>query len=144
MKPAVCWNRECKPEVGFPLGKTGGLIEAPRRAFRRSAGTGSFRWVKPAASLKHDLSLRQVALFHQFPLGKTGGLIEAFVVQTYNEVSLASFRWVKPAASLKREKVPLHITVLSSGFRWVKPAASLKRNGFLGVDDLRRVPVSAG
>ena len=36
----------------FPLGKTGGLIEAllPWRGER--CGAGGFRWVKPAASLK--------------------------------------------------------------------------------------------
>ena len=37
----------------FPLGKTGGLIEAPRNR-ARGCGRLGFRWVKPAASLKQD------------------------------------------------------------------------------------------
>ena len=38
--------------AGFPLGKTGGLIEAGAMLATIS-GTTCFRWVKPAASLKH-------------------------------------------------------------------------------------------
>ena len=62
----------------FPLGKTGGLIEA----WTSEIGTGRwrsacFRWVKPAASLKH-LDAQHIRHEGQvFPLGKTGGLIEA-------------------------------------------------------------------
>ena len=37
----------------FPLGKTGGLIEAPNCTAGGTIGAEGFRWVKPAASLKH-------------------------------------------------------------------------------------------
>ena len=60
----------------FPLGKTGGLIEAD---YVRNASC-SRRWV--------------------FPLGKTGGLIEAGHEPDRSR-DLRGFRWVKPAASLK-------------------------------------------
>ena len=62
----------------------------------------SFRWVKPAASLK-------LAATSVEPLPMNG-----------------CFRWVKPAASLKRVRVRRNGTRRSIGFRWVKPAASLK------------------
>ena len=62
----------------FPLGKTGGLIEARTRQSRRTPRLRRFRWVKPAASLKQaDTVARCPAARHEFPLGKTGGLIEA-------------------------------------------------------------------
>ena len=38
--------------VGFPLGKTGGLIEAVIFLNKSINTNQSFRWVKPAASLK--------------------------------------------------------------------------------------------
>ena len=60
----------------FPLGKTGGLIEA--LVFVHAHGVGQFA----------------------FPLGKTGGLIEA-VGSIPNWRHAWCFRWVKPAASLK-------------------------------------------
>ena len=64
----------------FPLGKTGGLIEAPvvRIALAKALG---FRWVKPAASLKHSLFSGLRVPTQKFPLGKTGGLIEARTVR---------------------------------------------------------------
>ena len=37
----------------FPLGKTGGLIEATAGPRHRAQQRRRFRWVKPAASLKH-------------------------------------------------------------------------------------------
>ena len=46
----------------------------PGRVLRRPR----FRWVKPAASLKRTATARSSDRQHQaFPLGKTGGLIEA-------------------------------------------------------------------
>ena len=66
------------PRGGFPLGKTGGLIEAVRRGSSVAALVAGFRWVKPAASLKHSPSLVSPPIVtSMFPLGKTGGLIEA-------------------------------------------------------------------
>ena len=113
---------------GFPLGKTGGLIEAQRSPLHSSRWAGCFRWVKPAASLKPhscivmarsvctrfrwvkpaaslkqiDLQVRRVGLPRPFPLGKTGGLIEASsTLELPPDQVAVVFRWVKPAASLK-------------------------------------------
>ena len=72
--------RQHRTAYEFPLGKTGGLIEAPRHS-------GS-------AAVRYSL----------FPLGKTGGLIEALTAPVRAGVPLRSFRWVKPAASLKRRR----------------------------------------
>ena len=47
---------------GFPLGKTGGLIEAGVGSAGGSWGIGGFRWVKPAASLKREFSVRALCL----------------------------------------------------------------------------------
>ena len=60
----------------FPLGKTGGLIEASGRACGLPATVHGFRWVKPAASLKRYLG-------------------------DWTLTYMYGFRWVKPAASLK-------------------------------------------
>ena len=87
----------------FPLGKTGGLIEALRFPLYRSF------------------------YFHWFPLGKTGGLIEARCGGCDTRAIRRGFRWVKPAASLKHPMVPAGVLIVVAGFRWVKPAASLKR-----------------
>ena len=63
---------------GFPLGKTGGLIEARIRYVVSLVAIRSFRWVKPAASLKRRGDGRMAEVQElPFPLGKTGGLIEA-------------------------------------------------------------------
>ena len=63
---------------GFPLGKTGGLIEARwARKTTTSPRLVRFRWVKPAASLKPVRQRDLVLGLRAFPLGKTGGLIEA-------------------------------------------------------------------
>ena len=43
----------------FPLGKTGGLIEAQPDQCDAREGNGGFRWVKPAASLKQLGRLRR-------------------------------------------------------------------------------------
>ena len=52
----------------FPLGKTGGLIEAARPPARWTSST-RFRWVKPAASLKQGS-----IYFHHAPaLGVSAG-----------------------------------------------------------------------
>ena len=62
----------------FPLGKTGGLIEALYVSNNNRHDLPRFRWVKPAASLK---------------LART----------THRRVGASTgFRWVKPAASLKQ------------------------------------------
>ena len=63
----------------FPLGKTGGLIEASRTRKISARRLGCFRWVKPAASLKHFKCNSKADLWVGFPLGKTGGLIEASI-----------------------------------------------------------------
>ena len=103
----------------FPLGKTGGLIEATYDQLHVPPTylvDVCFRWVKPAASLKHDLGVRQevrqlvgfrwvkpaaseatgsLALpspMQGFPLGKTGGLIEAYVCPVSREPSFAPLR----------------------------------------------------
>ena len=89
------------PRPVFPLGKTGGLIEA-RLMYVRIIPLPCFRWVKPAASLKQNNS--------PVPMGV-----------------LDSFRWVKPAASLKPSSFGFGGSHPGGGFRWVKPAASLKR-----------------
>ena len=67
------------PGKSFPLGKTGGLIEAGTKGWERAhPSRPRFRWVKPAASLKRVRANRgTVAVRQGFPLGKTGGLIEA-------------------------------------------------------------------
>ena len=60
-----------------------------------------FRWVKPAASLKHGKwRLANDDINGTFPLGKTGGLIEA-LARWRCRWTRWCFRWVKPAASLK-------------------------------------------
>ena len=61
----------------FPLGKTGGLIEADGSHHRAIDDALSFRWVKPAASLKRHAFARA------------------------SSINAWCFRWVKPAASLK-------------------------------------------
>ena len=134
----------------FPLGKTGGLIEAgvifgvegtENPGFRWVKPAASlklrflpsnpilprscFRWVKPAASLKRGPARRLRPSPNGFPLGKTGGLIEALNAWTPTANSSIRFRWVKPAASLKRDCLLFGIG-LDLRFRWVKPAASLK------------------
>ena len=54
---------------GFPLGKTGGLIEAPI-AMRGPAGRAyCFRWVKPAASLKLEAGCWPVPAGHVVSAG---------------------------------------------------------------------------
>ena len=109
----------------FPLGKTGGLIEAtgqrqtnqlwyrfrwvkPAASLKRAQTqprrwrAPCFRWVKPAASLKRGVLWYRDAPVGGFPLGKTGGLIEAAASGGIVPGACAGFRWVKPAASLKR------------------------------------------
>ena len=62
----------------------------------------SFRWVKPAASLKRRWPpAPRPTAYRSFPLGKTGGLIEALAGQPFALSLAMGFRWVKPAASLK-------------------------------------------
>ena len=82
VKPAASLKLGCRLVgrnvlLGFPLGKTGGLIEA--RVVR----------------------VGLVARVNAFPLGKTGGLIEAMSCSGSTHSAPPSFRWVKPAASLK-------------------------------------------
>ena len=73
--------RHGRQQAEFPLGKTGGLIEAASaRDTIEGLANGGFRWVKPAASLKQ---------------GGAGGI---------GGTPGAGFRWVKPAASLKRNQ----------------------------------------
>ena len=57
VKPAASLKQvidaDAMPEPDrFPLGKTGGLIEAFDRLRCQIGGKRRFRWVKPAASLK--------------------------------------------------------------------------------------------
>ena len=52
LKPPSCSRACARRSVMFPLGKTGGLIEALTPVERRAARPRGFRWVKPAASLK--------------------------------------------------------------------------------------------
>ena len=139
-------------EVLFPLGKTGGLIEALLDRYRRQCRRQCFRWVKPAASLKRRYGARgEPCGVHVFPLGKTGGLIEAGPFAWSNRLWMATFplgktgglieaqaacgervgvrrgfRWVKPAASLKPRLRRRPSRTARPSFRWVKPAASLK------------------
>ena len=84
----------------FPLGKTGGLIEASVVCQRCHGSYRRFRWVKPAASLKPGGAPGRFDLRGWFPLGKTGGLIEATRAEGPRHPQ-TGFRWVKPAASLK-------------------------------------------
>ena len=82
VKPAAslklfCARRADRRILGFPLGKTGGLIEA-------ASGSVSSALVST-----------------WFPLGKTGGLIEALYRSPFPYLA-PCFRWVKPAASLKQ------------------------------------------
>ena len=137
----------------FPLGKTGGLIEAVLPPGGISAPYPGFRWVKPAASLKRvragRVDRRICGLFplgktggliearraarrvptstDVFPLGKTGGLIEALDRDLQAGEAFYGFRWVKPAASLKHGHPADDLSTPEGSFRWVKPAASLKQ-----------------
>ena len=91
----------------FPLGKTGGLIEAESSR----ATTGSIMEQR-AFPLGKTGGLIEAAAHlilpsgevhrAKFPLGKTGGLIEASSPRGTPLASPICFRWVKPAASLKR------------------------------------------
>ena len=101
----------------FPLGKTGGLIEAHNQATEDNDGD-------------------------TFPLGKTGGLIEASVARRGCRRASTRFRWVKPAASLKPH-LPIGALHVVQGFRWVKPAASLKQDQ-RRASEANRTVVSAG
>ena len=102
----------------FPLGKTGGLIEAYMALFGAT-----------------DVS--------SFPLGKTGGLIEASSTRAGKATCGTCFRWVKPAASLKHARPRAGRPDVEPRFRWVKPAASLKLGVIRTVEYLAR-RVSAG
>ena len=116
LKPSSFGFRRLSSGWWFPLGKTGGLIEA----------SGS--QVMPPG--------------RKFPLGKTGGLIEAALTSVGAKAWRASFRWVKPAASLKLD-TGAKLRVAHQSFRWVKPAASLKQLGDQQVSGLGFL-VSAG
>ena len=71
-------EQESEPVDEFPLGKTGGLIEASSLKYSSDPCLLCFRWVKPAASLKQPHTGGMVNPERSgFPLGKTGGLIEA-------------------------------------------------------------------
>ena len=116
----------------FPLGKTGGLIEAKSSLTTSIIPSLSFRWVKPAASLKPPCDrYDRRGLDRMFPLGKTGGLIEANLNLFSIVSAVISFRWVKPAASLKPLTPLLARAIMPASFRWVKPAASLKLGDYL-------------
>ena len=93
-------QRSPAPHRQFPPGNSGGLIEAMRPNKERW-GTGSFRRVIPAASLKR---LRRATGCRATPRG---------------------FRRVIPAASLKHRGMVTR-TVMANRFRRVIPAASLK------------------
>ena len=61
----------------FPLGKTGGLIEAGTCLAAALVRRTEFPLGKPAASLKLGRAGPSLRRYAAFPLGKTGGLIEA-------------------------------------------------------------------
>ena len=108
----------------FPLGKTGGLIEAGIGSAGGVSG-GCFRWVKPAASLKQDdgEAIRHVKRW--FPLGKTGGLIEAQGTER-REAEAQAFPLGKTGGLIEAPERGEGVTAGKACFRWVKPAASLK------------------
>ena len=135
----------------FPLGKTGGLIEATSTRITTSGTRTCFRWVKPAASLKHGRAkLDRAVEVRMFPLGKTGGLIEANRINLHNKGGAGLFPLGKTGGLIEarccvrhwpwRGRFPLGKTgglieascsrsggtARPPGFRWVKPAASLK------------------
>ena len=95
---------------------------------------GSFRWVKPAASLKRRYSNPHYwVLSFCFRWVKPAASLKRLDGCTRTGHNARSFRWVKPAASLKR--LARLLAWLQSahfaGFRWVKPAASLKHGLYL-------------
>ena len=122
--------------LAFPLGKTGGLIEAPCPTNNRN-WQYEFPLGKTGGLIEaHDSANPIVGNVAGFPLGKTGGLIEAATSRA-QPARGTCFRWVKPAASLK--PCPRVYTVRPTlCFRWVKPAASLKLGEPVGV--AQRVP----
>ena len=109
----------------FPLGKTGGLIEAYRSPPVVSNTSRCFRWVKPAASLKHPVGERPYSIC-AFPLGKTGGLIEAKRGPITPDCCRDEFPLGKTGGLIEALPNSLPASVVKC-FRWVKPAASLKR-----------------
>ena len=98
--------------LGFPPGKSGGLIEACHR------GRG-----EPA--------------YGKFPPGKSGGLIEASSPMNSAVVTGCRFRRVNPAASLKRGDGRALADRADKRFRRVNPAASLKHPHHVQVDQAR-------
>ena len=110
----------------FPLGKTGGLIEASRCA-TDAVPNASFRWVKPAASLKPPAPPPAAARRCVFPLGKTGGLIEATARRAAHRESQPWFPLGKTGGLIEARCRTLTTTSKCRCFRWVKPAASLKQ-----------------
>ena len=112
--------------VRFPLGKTGGLIEANWDAVEAYQLRG-FRWVKPAASLKPCKSTSTVASCLGFRWVKPAASLKLGAYGSASGFVDDGFRWVKPAASLKLRHQHRRRVGLVRGFRWVKPAASLKR-----------------
>ena len=113
--------------MGFPLGKTGGLIEALASGSVSLLVSGRFRWVKPAASLKQPLRRRRLALRTSFRWVKPAASLKPVGSAGYAVGAAECFRWVKPAASLKPQRAPPCRASACSCFRWVKPAASLKQ-----------------
>ena len=64
----------------FPLGKTGGLIEARARSATTAMTTGRFPLGKTGGLIEAERGRsRSTSARHVFPLGKTGGLIEASI-----------------------------------------------------------------
>ena len=110
----------------FPLGKTGGLIEAPNAMNAPSSYPPCFRWVKPAASLKRTIAgSSMLPVSTGFPLGKTGGLIEAWSARQ-SRPRLSGFPLGKTGGLIEAAYRGAVRVSRAGGFRWVKPAASLK------------------
>ena len=61
----------------FPLGKTGGLIEAIRNLGNHGSAFATFPLGKTGGLIEAVKKKEFYFLIKKFPLGKTGGLIEA-------------------------------------------------------------------
>ena len=110
----------------FPLGKTGGLIEAGYGLSAIPSAMTKFPLGKTGGLIEASRTTLMAGILARFPLGKTGGLIEASGRTWRPPARCWRFRWVKPAASLKRPVLPAVVRLYRLCFRWVKPAASLK------------------
>ena len=106
VKPAASLKRLLRaagaPQHAFPLGKTGGLIEAQRSTLASYTNPSQFPLGKTGGLIEARVIFVQHRKHIKFPLGKTGGLIEAGTTDELRRRRASGFRWVKPAASLKQ------------------------------------------